>query len=288
MAKNRYFIGIGFFILSILSSVLNDVISKYTGNDLHPFEISCFRFFFSALTLVPLILYNGIQTIKSSSPFVHFMRGLILFFGMTAWTYGLKVVPLSTATLISFTIPLFTLILAYFFLSENIIWQRWVATILGFAGIAIALGATNDEFPLTSLIFLFAAIGFATLDIINKKFIIKETMTSMLFYSAIVTAILAFIPATIYWKTPTINQLLLLFVLGISANLILFFILKAFSILDATAIAPYRYLELLFSSSAGFFIFEELPTKNMIYGAMIIIPVTLFIVYSENKSGSSQ
>lgn len=288
MFLSKYFVGVAWFLLSLCCSVINDSISKYTGNDLHSFQVSFFRFFFSALTLIPFIFFYGSNTLKSSRPFVHVMRGVILFFGITAWTYGLTVAPIASATIISFTIPLFTLILAYFFLKENIIWQRWLATFAGFAGIAIVLGVGDDEFTLGSTIFILSAIGFASLDIINKKFIIQETMISMLFYSAIVTAILSFIPALFYWKTPSLHQLFLFFILGASANLILFFILKAFHILDATAVAPYRYLELLLSSFVGVTLFNEAPTKSMLYGALIIIPATLFIVYSENKSKSSK
>jgi len=283
-SSSKYFVGVSWFILSLVCSVLNDSISKYTGNDLHSFQVAFFRFLFSAITIIPVVLYHGKDSIKSSRPEVHFARGLIFFLGCTAWTYGLTKAPMASATIISFTIPLFTLILAYFFLSENIIWQRWVATFIGFIGIALVLGVTDDKFTLGSVIFIVSAIGFASLDIINKKFIIKETMISMLFYSAIVTAILSFIPALMVWKTPTLYQLGLFFILGASANLILFFILKAFSILDATAVAPYRYMELLLSSFAGFVLFNEFPTKNMMYGALVIIPTTLFIVYSENKA----
>ncbi len=277
----KYFIGVGWFVLSLVSSVLNDSIAKYAGNDLHSFQVAFLRFLFSALTLVPFVIYYGA---RSSRPMVHFFRGLLLFLGMTAWTFGLNVAPLTSATLISFTIPLFTLILANFFLNENITWQRWVATFAGFIGISMVMGITEDEFTLGSIIFVVSAVGFAGLDIINKKFIIKETMISMLFYSALITAILSFIPAMMYWKTPTIHQWVLFFIFGCSANLILFFILKAFSILDATAVAPYRYLELLLSSLAGYIVFNEIPTNSTFYGAMIIIPATLFIVYSENKA----
>lgn len=282
--SKSYFIGVSWFLVSLLSSVLNDTISKYTGNDLHSFQVAFFRFFFSALTLVPFVFYYGVDTLKSSHPKVHFFRGLILFFGVTAWTYGLSIAPMASATIISFTIPLFTLILAYFFLEEKIYWQRWVATFVGFVGIALVLGVTEDKFTLESVIFIISAIGFAGLDIINKKFVIKETMISMLFYSAIITAILSFIPALMFWKTPTTEQLILFLILGGSANLILFFILKAFSILDATAVAPYRYMELFLSSAIGYILFSEVPSKGTFYGALIIIPATLFIVYSENKA----
>jgi S-adenosylmethionine uptake transporter len=287
LSSKKYFIGVSWFIFSLISSVINDAISKYTGNNLHSTQVVFFRFFFSTLSLIPFVIYYGKNTLKSSKPEIHFFRGLILFLGITAWTYGLKVASMASATIISFTIPLFTLILAYIFLNEKIYWQRWLATIVGFLGISLVLGVNDDKFTIESMIFIVSAMGFAGLDIINKKFIIQESMISMLFYSAIVTAIISLIPAIMFWKTPTMEQLILFFILGCSANLILFFILKAFNILDATAVAPYRYLELLLSSFAGFVLFNELPTQNILYGTAIIIPATLFIIYSENKGLSS-
>jgi S-adenosylmethionine uptake transporter len=289
VAKNRiYFIGIGWFILSLVSSVLNDVISKYTGMRLHSFQVAFFRFTFGALTLVPFILYYGANTLKSSNPFVHVTRGVLLFLGMTAWTYGLTITHVSTATVISFAIPLFVLVLAVFFLNENIIWQRWVVTIIGFLGIVLTLRPHASDFDPQVLIFVFAAISFALLDIINKKFVVQESMISMLFYSAIITAFLSILPAMQYWQTPSLHELLLLFVLGASSNLILFLILKAFALVDATAVAPYRYLELLMSASLGYVLFNEVPESSTWYGAAIVIPSTLFIIYSENKAIQKQ
>lgn len=283
--KSRiYFIAIGWFILSLMSSCLNDIISKYMGMRLHSLEIAFFRFSFGALTLVPFIFYYGTGTLQTSNPLVHISRGTLLFFGMSAWTYGVTIVPITTATMVGFSMPLFVLVLAIFFLKENITWQRWVATIAGFLGIFITLQPQAEDFNPEVLVFIFAAMSFATLDIINKKFIVKESMISMLFYSAIVTAILSVVPATQYWQNPNANELLLLLILGASSNLILFFILKAFALLDATAIAPYRYLELLMSATFGYIIFGDIPSSSTWYGAAILIPSTLFIVYSENKN----
>lgn len=284
-AKNKsYFIGISWFILSLFSSSLNDIISKYVGIRLHSVEIAFFRFFLGALTLLPFVFWNGVATLKTSHPFVHFFRGFLLFLGMTAWTYGVTISQVSTATMISFTVPLFVLVLAVFFLKENITWQRWIATIVGFIGIVVTLNPNESDFNPEVLVFIFASISFAMLDIINKKFVVKESMISMLFYSAIVTAILSIIPASFVWTTPTLRELILLAVLGASSNLILFLILKAFALVDATAVAPYRYLELLISATVGYIIFGDIPGLSTWYGALIVIPSTLFIVYSENKN----
>ncbi len=284
-AKNKsYFIGISWFILSLFSSSLNDIISKYVGIRLHSVEIAFFRFFLGALTLLPFVFWNGVATLKTSHPFVHFFRGFLLFLGMTAWTYGVTISQVSTATMISFTVPLFVLVLAVFFLKENITWQRWIATIVGFIGIVVTLNPNESDFNPEVLVFILASISFAMLDIINKKFVVKESMISMLFYSAIVTAILSIIPASFVWTTPTLRELILLAVLGASSNLILFLILKAFALVDATAVAPYRYLELLISATVGYIIFGDIPGLSTWYGALIVIPSTLFIVYSENKN----
>lgn len=281
---DSYFIGVGWFVLSIISSVTNDIIAKHLGLRLHTFEVACFRFFFSAVALVPFVLYYGIGTLKTTRPLVHIARGVLLFLGMTSWTYGLSIAPVTTATVMSFSIPLFTLILAIFFLNENIIWQRWGATLFGFVGVVITLKPHSSDFNPQILIFVLAAISFAMLDIINKKYVIKESMISMLFYSALVTSMISVPPSIIYWQVPTYSELFLLFTLGAGGSLILFFLLKSFSLVDATAIAPYRYLELLISGMAGYLIFNEFPEKSTLHGALIIIPTTLFIIYSEKKN----
>ncbi|CAK6511554.1 unnamed protein product [Ixodes persulcatus] len=285
-ALKTYLTGIGWFLFSLISSSANDVMSKYLGTRLHSFEVAFFRFFFSSIVLLPFVVYYGKNTLKTSRPFVHILRGLLLFFGMTSWTYGLTIAPVTTATVVSFSIPLFTLILAVFFLNESIIWQRWVVTIVGFIGLVVTLKPHAEDFNPEILYFVLAAISFAMLDIINKKFVIKESMISMLFYSAIVTAIVSLPVASQYWLTPSSFELALLFVLGSSGSLILFFLLKAFSMVDATATAPYRYLELVISAIAAYFIFNEFPDKSTLHGAVIIIPVTLFIIYSEKKAMS--
>lgn len=278
-----YFIGVSWFILSLISSSVNDVISKYTGARLNNYEITFFRFLFGTITLIPFVMYYGSETLKTSRPVVHFFRGLLLFLGIAGWTYGLKIAPVTTATVVSFMVPIFVLVLGVFFLSEHILWQRWVVTIVAFCGLVVTLNPNADDFNPEVLIFVAAAVFFAVLDIINKKFVIKESMISMLFYSAIITAILALPFAMQDWVTPNFEELSLLFILGASANLILYFLLKAFAVADATALAPYRYFELVVSAIIAYIVFQEIPDEATLWGALVIIPSTLFIIYSENK-----
>lgn len=144
-----------------------------------------FRFAFSTLGIVLFILYKGSYNIKSSYLYIHLIRGVLLFLGISAWTYSLS-------------IPIFTLVLAAFFLKEKILWPRWVIAIIGFIGLILALKPNVNDFSYRVLICIFSAICFATLDIINKKIIKKESMIPMLFYSSIVPTILS-IPLVVYY-----------------------------------------------------------------------------------------
>jgi S-adenosylmethionine uptake transporter len=281
--KTNYYKGISWFILSLVVSVLNDTISKYLGNRLHSLEVSFFRFLFSTITLIPFIIYYGRKSLTTSRPLLHIARGVLLFAGITLWIFGLNIVPISVVTLLSFTIPLFVLILALFFLKENVGWQRWLATIIGFLGIILVLNPGDVSFNPASLLLLLSTSLFAILDILNKKFVIKETTLSMLFFSALVTTVFAFIPALYVWKVPTLKEIVLLFILGGGANLILLFILKAFACIDASAVAPFRYIELILSSIVGYFIFNEIPSSNIYIGALLIVPSTFFIIYYETR-----
>jgi S-adenosylmethionine uptake transporter len=76
---NNYFTGICWFLLSLLTSSINDLAAKFLGQNL-PFEIVAFhRFFFGTLTLVPFIFLKGSKEFHTTRPYLHIIRGSILY-----------------------------------------------------------------------------------------------------------------------------------------------------------------------------------------------------------------
>ncbi|MCF8463028.1 MAG: DMT family transporter [Rickettsiaceae bacterium] len=268
------------FICSLFISVTNDVITKYTGFQLGIQQVIFCRFFFSFLVILPVILMRGVGSIKTNNLFLQIARGVLLFFGMSSWMYSITIVPIATATIVNFSIPIFVLILARIFLKEKVTLLRWIVTLIGFVGIVTTL-KLHDCCSFDSIALVLGAIIFASLDVINKSVVSKESMLAMLFYSALISTLLAMPQAIISWQPLTIEHALLFLTLGIGANMILFCLLKAFSYTDASALAPYRYLELPISLLVGYILFNDSPDKYSILGAAMIIPSTFFIIYSE-------
>ena len=286
--SKQYFLAVCWFIASLAVSSMNDALQKYLSSNIGFFQVVFFRFFFASIVLLPVLLISGSKSFYTPRIYIHFVRGLFLFVAIAFWCYGLTIVPMATATVLTFTIPLFVLILARLFLKEVVSLPFVIATLIGFAGAVVALDITHIDFDIKALVIILAALLFASLDVINKKFVYKETTTSMLFYSALFTAILAFFPMMYHWVDLSLHDYALFFLLGIGGNLILYCILKAFQKADASALAPYRYLELLLSASLGFVLFAEIPTMMLAIGAAIIIPSTLFVALYRGASAKSK
>lgn len=277
LAKNATY-GIMWFILSLLFDNLNDVIMKYVGQNIGGYQIICFRFLFSTLVLLPFIWCQKL-TITRGALCLHFTRGALLFSGISLWIIGLGVVKLTIATSINFIIPVFILILATIFLNEKFSWIKAVATLVGFMGTILVINPTGEDFNISSVTLIFSAFIFATLDIVNKHFIIQESTLNMLFYSGLFVLLFSIIPAMYNWSKPTASDLFFLFLLGIGGNLILYCLLKSFALINISSVASYRYTELIFSGLFGYIIFDEIPNLTIIMGSLIIVLSTLFLMY---------
>ncbi len=281
-----YYQGVVFLIMMMLVSCTNDVLTKYIGQRLHPLEMMFFRFFFNLITLVPFIMKEGSAVFKTKMLAFNIIRGILGFVAFSLFIYSIIELKLVEVVTIFWTIPLFVLILAMIFLHEKVTASRWIATLIGFGGLsAITLIGANHEisFKFVFIIPIVAAFLFAVQDVMIKKMVSTESRLTMLFYFAMVTTVLGIIPAIVVWKNPTLFELLMLFFIGAGGNLMQYLIFKAYNATDLSALSPFRYLEFCCTAVFGFVFFSEIPGMNVLIGAAILIPTTLYLTMSENK-----
>lgn len=284
--QKGYHQGVVFLLLVMITSCANDVIAKHIGQRLDQIQIIFFRFFFSLITLFPFIFSRGLAVFKTQQPTINIMRGILGALSFYLYNSALVHLQIVEVVTILWTIPLFTLILSTIFLDEFVNFARWFATAFGFAGLAFITlydSGVSFSFKLIYLLPAASAFLFAVQDVMLKKMVEKDSKVTMLLYFSLVTTALTTIPAIMVWKDPTPFELIMLLLYGAFANLMQFFIFKAFAATDLSALAPYRYLEFIFSAIAGFVFFAETPGTNVIIGAIILVPCTLYLGYSESK-----
>ena len=285
-APSAFLVGIAWFFAHQLIGVGNDVIMKFTGANLGVAQVVFLRFLFATLTMVPVMAAGGKESFATDRVPLHIARSALLAGGIFLYVKGLTIAPIAVVTTLNFTIPLFTLVLARVFLKEKVDATRWIGTLVGFAGVMVVMQPGGAVFNPMWLVVLLSATMFASLDVLNKVFVGKESFWAMIFYTALFTTLIVAYPALTSWVPPTTLQYGLMAVLGAGANGLLYCLLKSFSMVDASALAPFRYTELILSATVGFLLFGEVPASSTLLGALIIVPSTLYVVWKENQKVS--
>lgn len=287
LAEKNWFLQRGYLqgafwaVMICFVSVSNDVLMRFLGDRLNSIEIVFFRFLFSTLFVMPALMRQGMSSLRTSIPLWHVFRAVFGVAALGTWCFAVNKLPLASNTSIMFSQPIFFLILAMIFLSEHIGISRWIATLFGFFGILVMVQPGSDTFQSVALLPLGATFLFAVLDIMTKKMIVTEKTSTLLFYFGIGTTALSFIPTLYVWQAPTMTELAWLAALGFGANAIQFCLFKAFAATEASALMPYRYVELVFATWFGFMFFGEWPAMNTFMGAALIIMSTFYIAYHE-------
>jgi len=283
-SRKGYHQGLFFLMMLMLVSCSNDIIVKFMGQRLHGLQVIFFRFFFGLITLLPFVIRRKCSAFRTKQPGFNIIRGVLGAASIFLYTYSVINLPLVEVVVILWSIPLFVIVLSVLFLKEKVSAMRWISTIVGFFGLScISLCDSNASlsFNWLCIVPIASSILFAVQDVMIKKIVDNESRTTMLLYFALVTSALTFIPAIFVWKNPTMFEFFMLFLLGLGGNLIQYFIFKAFSATDLSALSPFRYVEFVFSAIFAFVFFSEIPGLNVLIGTVILIPSTLYLAYSE-------
>jgi len=259
---------------------------KLLGSHLDSFQMAFFRCFFGFMVIWPLIFRAGIRnTFRTDIPLFHLGRSLVGTTAMGLFFYALPRVPLADLTAISFAKPLFMIFLAVLFLNEVIRWRRWTATAIGFVGVVVMVRPGSHDFDPTVLIALMGTLLVAVAVVFVKKMSARETTLTMLAYFGALSSVLMAIPALITWQWPTPLEWVLLVFIGAMGCLGQSFLIRAYRIGEATAIAPFDYSRLLFAALAGFIAFGEVPDEWTLVGAATVIGSTFYIANREARRG---
>jgi len=265
--------GVGFSVMAVGIKLL--------GHRLDSFQIGFFRVVIGFLAILPFVAGGGLARLRTRHAGVHFVRAV---FGLTAMYcsyYAIARMPLADYTGLSFTKPLFAMLLAIAILGETVRWRRWTATIVGFLGVLVMVQPGAGTFQPASLAALTDSFSVAFLVTLVKRLPATETPLTMLFYFGLFATILSIGPAIYSWQWPTAFEWMLLIGVGVLGALSQMFWIRAFRAGEASAVAPFDYLRLPMAATVGFLGFSELPTIWTFVGAAVIVASTLYIAHRE-------
>lgn len=216
------------------------------------------------------------RALKTDRPGLQIFRGLITLASMLCGFSALIHIPLAQATSISFSQVLFVTVAAVLILKERVDRARWVATVLGFAGVLIMLNPSADGLNFWALMSLCGALFGAGITISVRILGTSERTETILIYQGLVLMVVLAWPAFTFWVWPTPEQWFWLVLLSLFGTAGQWLITKAYQVGEASALAPLDFSRLILAVFTGFVFFAEIPTLTTLIGAAIVIGATLY------------
>jgi len=252
-------------------------IAKQLTSEIHPFELNFFRCVFGLVALAPMFLRGGLGIFETKCWRLHLGRGLFGGVGQICVYYALSFLPLAIVTAVTYTRPLWLVVLAVLFLGESVRWRRWTAIAVGFLGVLIIARPSLDGVDLPLLVLVFSTLCHSSAHVFLKKATAIDSPMTIVFYYLTISTLVGAVPTFFVWTTPNLEQFAWLALTGVLYVAGQGFITLGFRAGEATAIAPFDYIRLLYAIIFDITLFAVFPDAWTILGALVIIGSTLYV-----------
>ena len=217
------------------------------------------------------------------SPLGHVCRGLLFAIASFAFVISLKHLTFAQTVCIAFAGPLFMTVMARQFLGEQVGIHRVLAVVAGFIGVVIIIDPGASDFRWIMLLPLVVALGDAARDIITRKIAPGESTFSIVFTSSLIIGLVALVISL-----PNLQPVQLIhlprFGVSLVATIIAYsFMVEAYRHAPASLIAPFRYVQIIWTILAGIIIWQEFPAMNVYLGTSLTVGAGIYIVWRETR-----
>ncbi len=281
MSNNK--LAIFLIITSVFFGTVMLSFLKIAQEDVNVYVAGFFRFFLGLVIILPYIIKNKDAVLKTTHLKQHFLRAILGLPAMLLYFSALVLLPIEKLTAISFVVPLIVTILAVFFLGEKIYIYRTLALILGFSGMLVIIRPGFVDISIGVYMVLFSALLWSINIIITKKISKDDSAITILAYQSIFMSLLSFFIVLFFWEMPSLKTFIYLILAAMCGTVLHLTLNHAFKLVDVSMTQPYSFLNLVFASIIGYFVFDEIPDLYTWIGALIIFTGVLIISYREMK-----
>jgi drug/metabolite transporter (DMT)-like permease len=243
------------------------------------------RYLIGTLLLTPALI--SLIKVKPSKPLMKkfLIRGVVHSIGVTLWFYAMSVMPVAEVTAIGFLTYIFVSIGACIFLNEKLHKHRLTAIVISFIGALIILRPGFKEIGNGQIGMLIATIVF-TLSYLIAKIVSKERSSAEIVAMLSLFTTIFLIPTAIYsWEPLSIKALIVLTFTAVIATLGHITMTKAIKSAPMVVTQPILFLQLVWASMVGLFIFDENFDPFVILGGTVIMICVCYVSYREHKLG---
>ncbi len=274
-------------VLTTIIFAAQDGISRHLAGEYNVMMVVMIRYWFFAAFVIAVASRKagGFRNAAATrQPLLQTFRGLLLALEICVMVLAFVVLGLVESHAVFAVYPLLVAALSGPILGEKVGWRRWVAIGVGFIGVIIILQPGVKVFSPAAIIPLISALMFALYALLTRYAARLDSAATSFFWTGTVGAVAMTAIGVWFWQPMTGPDWLwmaLLCVTGASGH---YTLIKCYDVAEASAVQPFAYLQLVFASSIGLIVFNEILAPNVILGAGIIVAAGLFTLWRERQA----
>jgi drug/metabolite transporter (DMT)-like permease len=270
-------------ILSGVCFVAMHSAAKYLADEVHIFEIVFLRCALVVVILSPFLFKEGGKSLFTKQPKNQIYRIVTNSIAILLFFYGLSISPLSLATVLNFTAPIFTVIFAVIFLKEKLTTHRLISLLLGFIGVMCVLRPDLSS-NLGGFLVLLSSLVWASSLIFIKKLTKTDSAVTISLYAGVGMMPATFAAAYPYLEEINFVQFLFILFIAVSGTTAQTLLNSALKRGELSFLLPLDFLRLIWSVLLGIALFGESTSVFLWLGGLFILGATTLIVTSERKN----
>ena len=267
--------------------VTNDAIINFLSQT----EVKFFHFIFYGIPVFlcfPLyLIIRGklIKNLKCSNYYPPIIRGILnIPLPFTAFA-ALENIKLPEFTTLNMTAPLMGTLFAIFFLKEKLNKLTYLSLFTGFIGVSFVIQPGFDTFNIFYLVTLFGVLLITITTFIVNKYNDVASNIGYFLYGGILVHLISIPLFILNPLTVSLLEYSLIIIASIFVNLAMFFATTAFRIAQKhyASVFPLAYLQVLWSSLIGIYIFNEYMNLYAYIGSFLIVMSGIISLPSQIK-----
>lgn len=266
-------------------ATMSALIKLASQRGIHLLEIMFWR---QAIT-IPIALAwvmatGGIGMLATKRPGTHLIRGIYGSIGMVLNFGAVILLPLAEATTMSFTAPIWAVILSTLLLKEKVGVWRWSAVALGFVGVLVIAQPGGGHIPLFGALvgvggaFMVALISIQIADL-NRT----DKPLTIVFYFALFSTPLAALALPFVATAHDSESWLLLLGIGLAGSAGQLLLTAALRFGKVASVIVMDYSALFWATLYGWLLFAALPPSSTWLGVPLIVIAGLVIAWREHR-----
>jgi len=286
---------------------IQDVLIKLVSDELSLFQIQFFR---STIGIAVIIGYQAIIhepiRLTTAYPLLTVCRGLMFFFGYSAFYFAQSKMPIATMTVLFLVSPFFITLTSIYFFKSQVGYRRWISILIGFVGVVLICQPETGQFNFYYLIPIIVALSYAFSIIIVKKTADRDTLYQQMILTYLIMGLLSGITGLLFgdgrfdtaensevafivrsWQFVDIESTFKLFTISVLGSVGLLVLMGAYRVADPAVISPYEYSLLIWMVLLGYLVWGDVPSFNIAIGMVLIVGAGIYMFYRERIKSES-